>query len=141
MANRILEGSIPEGFVPHFRHSPLTDPWEPLYSRRTDTAIILGLHIARQHTNARGMAHGGLISALADNAMGLSCASQFSEPRSLLTVNLSLDFIGIAKLGQWLQFETNFTKIGSTLCFAHASITADGKICAQARATFRRVGD
>ncbi|WP_334190022.1 PaaI family thioesterase [Noviherbaspirillum sp.] len=119
----------------------MTDPWEPLYSRKTDTAIILGLHVARQHTNARGMAHGGLISALADNAMGLSCVAQFPEPRSLLTVNLALDFIGIAKLGQWLQFETNFTKIGSTLCFAHACITADGKICAQARATFRTVGD
>ena len=23
----------PEGFAPHFRKSPLTDPWEPLYSR------------------------------------------------------------------------------------------------------------
>ena len=23
-----------EGFEPHFRKSPLTDPWEPLYSQR-----------------------------------------------------------------------------------------------------------
>jgi len=23
----------PDGFVPHFRKSPVTDPWEPLYSR------------------------------------------------------------------------------------------------------------
>jgi hypothetical protein len=26
---------IPEGFEPHYRQSPLTDPWEPLYSKRT----------------------------------------------------------------------------------------------------------
>jgi hypothetical protein len=29
---------IPDGFEPHFRKSPLTDPWEPLYSKRTERA-------------------------------------------------------------------------------------------------------
>ena len=27
---------IPAGFERHTRKSPLTDPWEPLYSKRTD---------------------------------------------------------------------------------------------------------
>src|SRR5713101_6907570 len=31
------------GFKRHFRQSPLTDPWEPLYSKRTDKAVIIGL--------------------------------------------------------------------------------------------------
>src|SRR5262245_36253258 len=52
---------IPEGFEPHFRKSPLTDPWEPLYSKRTDRAVIMGLRLATPHTNARGLIHGGLI--------------------------------------------------------------------------------
>ena len=33
----------PEGFVPHDRKSPLTAPWEPLFVRRTDEAVVLGL--------------------------------------------------------------------------------------------------
>jgi hypothetical protein len=37
---------IPEGFEPHFRKSPFTDPWEPLYSKRTDKAVIIGLRRA-----------------------------------------------------------------------------------------------
>ena len=45
---------IPEGFEPHFRKSPLTDPWEPLYSKRTDKAVIIGLRLAKPHTNGRG---------------------------------------------------------------------------------------
>ena len=65
---------IPDGFEPHFRKSPLTDPWEPLYSKRTDKAVIIGLRLAKPHTNGRGLIHGGLIAALADNAMGYSCA-------------------------------------------------------------------
>jgi len=34
----------------------------------------MGLWLAKPHTNSRGLIHGGLISALADNAMGYSCA-------------------------------------------------------------------
>ena len=40
---------IPDGFKRHFRQSPLTDPWEPLYSKRTDKAVIIGLRLARPH--------------------------------------------------------------------------------------------
>jgi hypothetical protein len=76
---------IPEGFEPHFRKSPFTDPWEPLYSKRTDKAVIIGLRLARPHTNARGNVHGGLISALADNAMGYSCAQAMGWASSLAT--------------------------------------------------------
>lgn len=56
----------PDGFAPHFRKSPLTDPWEPLFFKRTDGAIIPGLTADSQHCNSRGFIHGGLISALVD---------------------------------------------------------------------------
>ena len=49
---------IPEGFEPHFRKSPFTDPWEPLYSKRTDKAVIIGLRLAKPHTNARARSLG-----------------------------------------------------------------------------------
>ncbi len=76
------------GFEPHFRKSPLTDPWEPLYSRRTDKAVIMGLRLAKPHTNARGLIHGGLIAALSDNAMGHSCAHVMGNVSSLVTIGL-----------------------------------------------------
>ncbi len=129
----------PEGFEPHYRRSPLTDPWEPLYSRRTDDALQLGLRIAEPHTNSRGFAHGGLISALADNAMGLSCGLGLEGASGLLTVNLALDFLSVARIGQWLQVEPVVVKRGRSLCFASALVTADGKPCARASATFQVV--
>ena len=70
----------PPGFAPHDRKSPLTDPWEPLFARRTDRAVVLGLRAGPAHTNSRGFVHGGLIGALADNAMGLSCARASGHP-------------------------------------------------------------
>ena len=131
--------SIPPGFERHYRKSPVTDPWEPIYSRKTEGAVVLGLVTEAAHTNSRGFVHGGLISALADNAMGLSCARRLGDQASLVTVNLTLDFLGTAEVGQWLEFDTVFVKPGGTLSFAQAFVTADGKPCARANAVFRMV--
>ena len=128
---------IPEGFERHYRQSPVTDPWEPLYSRKTEDAVILGLRAQAAHTNSRGFVHGGLISALADNAMGLSCSHRLGGEASLLTVNLTLDFLGSAQIGQWLEFTTAFVKNGGSLSFAQAFVTADGQPCARANGVFK----
>ena len=128
---------IPAGFDRHYRQSPLTDPWEPLYSRKTEGAVVLGLEVTKAHTNSRGFVHGGLISALADNAMGLSCSHRLGGEASLVTVNLTLDFLGSAQIGQWLEFTTAFVKNGGTLSFAQAFVTADGQPCARANGVFK----
>src|SRR5258708_22803513 len=83
---------IPEGFEPHFRKSPFTDPWEPLYSKRTE-AVIMGLRLAKPHTNARGLIHGGLIASLAANALGFSCAPQMDWGVPPVTNALAVDFV------------------------------------------------
>ena len=130
---------VPAGFARHGRKSPLTEPWEPLYARCAGDTVILGLRADDAHTNSRGFVHGGLITALADNAMGLSCARRLGDVASLVTVNLTVDFLGSALTGQWLEFDTVFVKPGSTLCFAQAFVTADGQPCARANAVFRVV--
>jgi uncharacterized protein (TIGR00369 family) len=131
---------IPDGFERHFRQSPLTDPWEPIYSKRTADAVIIGLRLAKPHTNSRGLIHGGLIASLADNAMGLSCGVKLGDggPR-LLTVSLAIDFIGTAQVGQWLAVETDVIKTGGTLCFAQCLVKADDAVIARANGTFRVV--
>jgi uncharacterized protein (TIGR00369 family) len=128
---------VPEGFVRHDRSSPMTEPWEPIYVRRADGLTSLGLRLAKPHTNSRGLIHGGLIASLADNAMGLSCAAHVAGDKSAVTISLTVDFIGPAKTGQWLQIDTPFVRAGGTICFAQSFITADGELCARANATFR----
>ena len=137
--HRITEAP-PAGFEPHDRKSGLTEPWEPLYARKTGAAVVLGLRAGPAHANSRGFVHGGLIGALCDNAMGLSCARALGHAGGLVTVNLNVDFLGTALEGQWLEFDTVFVKPGRTLCFAQAFVTADGQPCARANAVFRVVG-
>jgi acyl-coenzyme A thioesterase PaaI-like protein len=68
----MTEPQVLEGFERHFRQSLLTELCEPLYSKRDGERFHLGLHVDRPHCNSRGKAHGGFISALADNAMGIA---------------------------------------------------------------------
>jgi uncharacterized protein (TIGR00369 family) len=127
---------IPAGFTRHTRSSPLTAPWEPLYAMTTADAVMIGLRIREAHTNSRGLAHGGLITALADNAMGLSCGVRLGGAARLLTSSLAIDFLGPARIGQWLQIEPDVIKLGATLCVAQCLVTADGVPCARANGSF-----
>jgi uncharacterized protein (TIGR00369 family) len=127
----------PVGFCRHFRQSPLTDPWEPLYSRKEGGVVSIGFHASAPHANSRGFVHGGMISSLADNAMGLSCGLALGGGASLVTINLAVDFLGTATLGQWVEVTPKLNRLGSTLCFAEAAVTADDNLCAKAHGTFR----
>lgn len=158
---------LPPGFAPHTRHSPLTEPWEPIYARPDGHALQLGLRVREAHCNSRGFAHGGLISALADNAMGLSAvataraalpdddtgagaakepaagagAGTQSAPRGAVTVSLTLDFTDSARIGDWLSIRPVVLKHGRTLAFTEAHVWAerggDERRVARASATFR----
>jgi acyl-coenzyme A thioesterase PaaI-like protein len=133
---------IPEGYARHFRTSPLTDPWEPLYSKAVGGAIVIALRARSAHCNSRGFVHGGLISALADNAMGLSVIETLRQrgterAKGGLTVNLALDFLGSGQIGQWLEFVPRVLKAGTSIGFVDCLVRADDQTIARANATFR----
>lgn len=134
--------AAPAGFARHFRKSPLTDPWEPLFSKVEGTSVVLGLRVRPAHCNGKGFLHGGTVSALADNAMGLSVLECMREQgidraRGGLTVSLSLDFLSSAQIGQWVEFMPRVLKLGSSLAFADCIVRVDSQPMARANATFR----
>lgn len=133
--------TAPEGWGPHDRTSPLTAPWEPLFAKREVASVKLGLEIRPAHTNSRGRLHGGLISALADNAMGLSLAARLAEEgrpaSSFVTTSLGVDFIASAVCGQWLEIDPVVIHAGGGQGVVQALARADGKVIARANATFR----
>ena len=139
------EGSKPvaEGFSRHFRRSNFTNPWEPLYSRVTDTQVHIGTILKDSHCNSRGLVHGAFLAALADNAIGLSCGIALRNggrsQSGLVTVHLSVDYVGMAKVGDWINTDTTVIKTGAQLCVANTVIVADRGPIARANATFQLV--
>lgn len=126
----------PHGFEPHFRKSGITDPWEPLYSRKTDTGIEIGFLAGPQHCNSRGFVHGGLVSTLVDNALGLSCAITQDPPLSLVTVTLNVNFLSSSRQGDWVMVVPEHRKVGKRLSFASGHVLAGDAVCALVSASF-----
>jgi acyl-coenzyme A thioesterase PaaI-like protein len=71
--------------------------------------------------------------------MGLSCGEQAENTAGLVTVSLSVDFVGFAKVGQWLEIRPEVIKIGKSLCFATALVLTDDSVCARASGVFKVV--
>ena len=134
--------TVPDGFERHFRRSAVTDPWEPIYSRKTETSLQLGLVLAEAHCESRGLVPGGVLAALSDNAMGLTCvgalmAAGRDAGKGLVTISLGVDYLGSAKLGQWLEIDPEPVKVGGSICFVRALVRADQTPIAMTNATFK----
>lgn len=135
---------MPPGYTPHTRRSPLTDPWEPLFARENPEGVNLAVDLREAHCNGRGFAHGGLIAALADNAMGISVVRRArehpgAEKASAVTVSLALDFIGSAQQGECLEVQPTVLKVGRTLAFAECRVVCGDRLIARGNASFRLV--
>ncbi len=130
---------IPHGFKPHFRKSPVTDAWEPLYSRVHAGTVQIGLFIDEQHCNGRGFLHGGVIASLCDNAMGLTYSLNLDGPTGIVTVNLSVDYVSTARKGDWLLIAPRLVRAGKSMGFVDALVSGGEKTVARASATFRNL--
>jgi len=135
------EPNPPPGFEPLFRTSPFLKTVGPLFYRHDpERGLIIGLRIAEKHANARGVAHGGLLVTLADIALGYQTAFGRDPPAGLITANLTADFAGAAKIGDWVEAHVDVQKLGSRLAFANAFLVVDGERIVRASAVFTRAG-
>ncbi|MBZ2189953.1 PaaI family thioesterase [Alcanivorax sp. JB21] len=130
------EKSTPDGFTPLFRSSPFTDLIGPLYNMQTASGLILGLRIEEKHCNARGLMHGGVFSSLADIALGYNAAFSSEPPTPMVTASLTIDYAGSARLGDWIEVETDVQKVGRSMAFANCYFRVDGERVARASAVF-----
>jgi uncharacterized protein (TIGR00369 family) len=128
--------NLPRGFKPLSRTSPLLDLIGPVYSLGVGRNLVLGLRAETKHCNARGSVHGGILATLADVALGYTMAFSSDPPARLVTANLSLDFAGAAKAGDWLETHVDIQKQGSRLSFANCYIQVEGERIVRASAVF-----
>jgi acyl-coenzyme A thioesterase 13 len=132
---------IPQSFRPLFRTSPVLDLIGPLFCRGEGIDLIIGLRVEAKHCNARGMVHGGILATLADVALGYTMAFSSTPPAGLVTANLSLDFAGTARIGDWLETHVDIQKKGRRLSFANCYITANDQRIVRASAVFLAAGE
>jgi uncharacterized protein (TIGR00369 family) len=124
------------GFSPHERTSPYLDLIGPILSRRTDAGLEFALTIDERHVNARGLAHGGVLSALADVAMGYATSSSQDPAPYLITASLTVSFAGAVRIGEAVVARVDVHRIGRRMAFANCYLTSAERRVVHASAVF-----
>jgi acyl-coenzyme A thioesterase 13 len=126
----------PEGFEPIFRSSPYLELLGPIFNKKDDECLVLGLRVEEKHCNARGLVHGGVFSSLADVALGYNAAFQGKDPTPLVTASLSIDYAGSAKMGEWIEVYTDVQRVGKRMAFANCYFLVGTKRIVRASGVF-----
>jgi len=107
-----------------------------------DGAARVSLEIGENHGNRHGVLHGGFISLLLDNAMGVTSSLTASPDgrQPFLTVSMNVNFIAAARVGEVVHATASVIGGGKRLLFLQAELRkADGSLVATATGTFKQV--
>jgi uncharacterized protein (TIGR00369 family) len=132
------DDNIPDGFVPLVPGGTWLTHAGPLY-QRDDPAhggVVIALRLAQKHTNMRGIAHGGMLVTLADSALGRNMHLTRKPSAPMVSVNLSTDFLGAAKVGDWLEAHVSIRKHGARLSFAECELRVGEKVVVRCSGVF-----
>ncbi len=117
----------------------------PFYQLTGITTKTLGLGWAEmsvqtgsEHGNPLGLTHGGLISTLADAAMGNAVRS---TGRKGVTVNYDISYLNSAPVGEEMVGRGRVEKSGSRIIFTSVEVVCGDKVIATSQGTFYVVGE
>lgn len=87
----------------------------PLYRRREAESYVFGLRLAARHMNLAGVAHGGLLTAFADNCLGETVYRTVKAPCT--TITLTASFVAPGHVGDWVECSGVITRATASLVF------------------------
>ena len=126
----------PEGFVAIPTGLGFTDFLQPLYRRIEGESVSIGLVVEKQHCNSMGICHGGALSTLADIAAATGINVTSGRRSGTPTINLSMDFISAARLGQWIQADVQLVTLKRRFGFSNGAIISADGVVARFNGTF-----
>lgn len=136
-----LHAEVPEGFRP-FRYGGPSyfQTLGPLYAReRPDGLLVLGLRLSTAHCNRLGIPHGGMLATLADGALGINLHRARHDGPTMVTVNLSLDYLAAAREGEWLEAHVTPRRLGRQLAFGDCVLRVGDREVLRATGIFAAV--
>jgi len=116
---------VPEGFEPSAFSVPFLDTNGPIYVKHADGLVRLGLRIEERHANPNGTCHGGMLMTMADMQLVMGVIHQCGVNTFLPTINLTMDFIAPARIGDWIQGKTDIHRRTRRMAFASCLFETD----------------
>ncbi len=103
-----------------------------------DENVRLELVVEERHTNFFDVCHGGVLTTMADTAMGIICNQQ---NKSVLTMNLSIDFLHPVRLQTKIIAVPKIIHNGrQTMVCECDMVDETGKLFSRVHATFFVIG-
>ncbi len=98
----------------------------------------LSMAVRPEFMTSWGTAHGGSILALLDITLSMTARTLYDPPRSIMTIDLSTQFIGTAT--GVLKAEGRVMKAGKSTIFCEGEVRSEaGELVAKAIGTFRAI--
>lgn len=119
---------IPEGFVPAKFSTGFLDVAGPYFTRKEADYIAVGIRIGNGHINGIEVAHGGVLTTLADVALSYQLFVSEKPRLPIATVNLNTNFLTGAKLGDWVVAHAHIDRKGSKTAYCHGKIVAGERL-------------
>lgn len=140
LVSAMLAEEIPDDPLPGFEPLPLgtgyTVFFGPVYGKMIDGQLRLGMRVGKRHINPHHTCHGGAIASFADMQVYVS---QQHVPAlrtmTLPTINLNIDYISPAVLGDWLEGHTLPLRQTKTILFQQTLGKVGERIVFRANAT------
>jgi uncharacterized protein (TIGR00369 family) len=128
----------PPGFVRSERRGPFTEHNGPLF-HKVDTALTIhGFHALKRHGNGYGIVHGGMLASFLDGLLGHAVGAAAQRPA--VTIHLSLDYLAMARAGDWIEGEARVTRLTRDVAFAEARAYVGANDIVRATALFKLMG-
>ena len=108
----------------------------PVLLRDGDDELVLALQTEDRHANRRGTVMGGLLSTLADFAIGRAIDREDEDDQARATVSLTVDYLKPVKPGERVHTRTSVDRVGGTVAFADCSLWVGEREVARARGVF-----
>jgi uncharacterized protein (TIGR00369 family) len=132
------EPGIPEGFRRLEAGGPYFRQMGPAYLRLAvdGKSAVLGLRVAANHLNVQGISHGGMLTTLADSALGMNLSLARGRRGGHVTVSLTADFLSSAREGDWLEAHVAITRLGQRLAYANCDLRVGDRHVLRSSAVF-----
>ncbi len=126
----------PEGFVLSEGRGPFTSHNGPYFHRKTPSKLSEQAFFALpRHANGMGLVHGGMLSAFMD---GLLAHAVYRETRkTAVTIHLSIDFLHMARVGEWVIGESRVTRATRDVAFVEGRAYVGGHDVIRASGVFK----
>jgi uncharacterized protein (TIGR00369 family) len=125
----------PAGFVLATGRGPFSQHNGPFYVRSVPDGAEHGFFALERHCNGLGVVHGGMLASFLDGLLGHAVSA--AARSTAVTIHLSLDYLSMARAGEWVEGRARITRQTREVVFAEATALVGARSVVRASAIFK----